>query len=112
MRGVIQALEQYVRQSTRELTAALNPHWTYSDEASTRRALRALHRQGRVFCLGFDSYGARVWTLPEYADLLTPPWKKKRDALTSPEPLTLGEALRLGGFNTDWFERAWNTVKL
>lgn len=111
MRGVLVALGQRVRLNTRELAAEVyGPHnWTHSDEVSTRRALRKLHAQGRVFCLGFDSYGSRVWCLPEVAGLLTPPWKQKRDALA---PVTLGEVLASHGFKTNWFERAWNTQKL
>ncbi len=111
MRGVLAALGQRVRLNTRELAAEVyGPHnWTHSDEVSTRRALRRLHAQGRVFCLGFDSYGSRVWCLPEVAGLLTPPWKVKRDALTPPEPVTLGEAL---GLSEGWLMRAWNTSRL
>lgn len=78
--------------------------------ARARRVL-TLHAQGRVWCLGFDSYGSRVWCLPEIAGLLTPPWKEKRDALTRDTPATLGELLgRVAG--EGWLTRAWNSQRL
>lgn len=113
MRGVLAALGQRVRLNTRELAAEVyGGCWGSVEEVSTRRALRKLHAQGRVYCLGFDSYGSRVWCLPECAGLLTPPWKQKRDALTPPEPVTLGELLGQHGYKSNWLERAWNTSRL
>ncbi|AAF10108.1 hypothetical protein E5E91_02720 [Deinococcus radiodurans R1 = ATCC 13939 = DSM 20539] len=112
MRGVLAALGERVRLNTRELTAEIYGAslWGYSDEVSTRRALRRLHAQGRVFCLGFDSYGSRVWCLPENAGILTPPWKTKRDALAPPESVMLGELLA-SSFAAG-MARAWNTQRL
>lgn len=107
MRGVLAALGSHAKLNTRELAAAVHGgQWTTSDEVSTRRALRKLHTQRLVFCLGFDSYGSRVWCLPQRAGLLTPPWKKPRDVL---QPVTLGEAL---GLPEGWLTRAWNSSRL
>lgn len=108
MRGVLEALGRQARLNTRELAAEVKGgNWTHSDEASTRRALRTLHRQGRVYCLGFDTYGSRVWCLPEHAGILTPPWKQKRDAL---QPVTLGELL--GERHAARMARLWNASGL
>lgn len=110
MRGALKALGEQIRLNTREITAEVGGgQWSSSDEVSTRRALRSLHREGRVYCLGFDAYGSRVWCLPEHAGLLTPPWAQKRDALTPAGPVTLVEVLGLG---EGWLTRAWNTQRL
>lgn len=89
MRGVLDALERRVKLNTLELAQAVNPYGGASMDASTRRALRSLHREGRVHCLGFATGGVRVWRLPEYAGILAPPWRGG----TVSGPRTLGMML-------------------
>lgn len=94
-RGILSALERCPH-STTELTARLFPMWGESHLSSTRRALRALSRAGRVHCLGADLSGVSRWCLPEHRGLFTPPWKR--------QPETLGEALNL---SEGWLMRAY-----
>lgn len=105
MRGVLDALDKRVKLNTLELAQAVNPYGGASMDASTRRALRSLHRAGRVHCLGFATGGVRVWCLPEHASLLTPPWRGG----TGSGPRTLGAVLsRCEPFIT----RAWNASRV
>ncbi|MDV6376098.1 hypothetical protein [Deinococcus arenicola] len=105
MRGVLDALGQRVKLNTLELAQAVNPWGGASVDASTRRALRTLHRAGRVHCLGFATGGVRVWCLPEYAGILAPPWQGG----TGSGPRTLGELL---GSRAGFITRAWNASRL
>ncbi len=67
---------------------------TTSDLASTRRALRALHLSGRVYCLGVSIGGVLCWCSPERVPAVR--------ARQRGEPVTLFELL---GKKSGWLSR-------
>lgn len=98
-RGVLDALGRWGKLSTPELTGAVFPMWGNSHLSSVRRALRALHRAGRVHCLGADLSGSNTWCLSEHRGLYVPRWAER-------ETRTLGEVMGEG-----WLTRALNSAR-
>ncbi|MBZ9750719.1 hypothetical protein K7W42_07580 [Deinococcus sp. HMF7604] len=97
MRGVLGALGGPVKLSTPEICGAVFPHGgTAAHLSSVRRALRVLHAEGVVCCLGADLGGFKVWCLRSRRHLL--------DAYGQPHGgVTLGELL---GTRGNWVTRA------
>ena len=91
MRAVLEHLE------SRPLDTAQLAHWAGADLGSTRRALRTLHRAGRVHCLGQTFEGYSKWCLTEHRNLFSPPWAQV--------PETLGELL-----GKERWKRLWTSA--
>lgn len=74
MRGIVDTLGTYGRASTGELCSALYGAETEAASVSVRRALRTLAARGEVLCLGFNTYGERVYCFPAERERYLAPW--------------------------------------